>query len=76
MIKSVDLELDELDVLLCITGIIYDFDDKEIIDNIVECLISDMKGLPSEYKDLDECQRDAVVHVKKTLAKIIEKLGG
>lgn len=63
MIKTIDLELDELDVLLCITGIAYDFDDSDTIDDVVECLISDMKELPSEYKDLDECRKDVAIHV-------------
>lgn len=76
MIKTIDLELDELDVLLCITGIAYDFDDSDIIGDVVECLISEMKGLPLKYRDLDECRKDAVAHVKRVLAGIIHKLGG
>jgi hypothetical protein len=74
--KIIGLELDELDVLLCITGIAHDFDDSEIVDNVVECLISDMKGLPLVYKNLDECKKEVAAYVKKTLSKIIKKLGG
>jgi hypothetical protein len=75
IIKIMNLEQDELDVLLCITGIAHDFDDSEIVDDIVECLMSDTKGLPAEY-GLSRSKKDVAVYVKKTLAKIIEKLGG
>jgi len=76
MTKLIDLELDELDVLLCITGIVLDFEDSEIVGDIVECLIADMKELPSEFRNLEECKKEVAVHVKETLAHIIKKLGG
>lgn len=75
IIKIMNLEQDELDVLLCITGIAHDFDDSEIVGDIVECLMSDAKGLPAEY-GLSRSKKDVAVYVKKTLAKIIDKLGG
>lgn len=74
IIKIINLEQDELDVLLCITGIAYDFDDSEIVGDIVECLMSDAKG--TAYGGLDECREDIAVYVRKTLAQIIKKLGG
>lgn len=74
IVKIINLEQDELDVLLCITGIAHDFDDSEIVGDIVECLMSDAKGLPAEYGDLNECREDVAVYVRKTLAQIIEKL--
>jgi len=76
MIKTIDLELDELDVLLCATGIALDFEGSEIVNEIVECLIADMKELPSEFRDLEECKKGATVQVKEALAHILKKLGG
>ena len=76
MIKTIDLELDELDVLLCITGIALDFEDSEIVNEIVDCLMADMKELPSEFKNLDECRKGATVQVKDALTNILKKLGG
>ena len=76
MSKSIDLELNEVDVLLCITGHILDWNDKEIVGNIVECIIADMKELPSEYRNLDACREDVAVNVRQTLRDILKKLGG
>ena len=74
--KTIDLELDELDVLLCITGIALDESSSELVSEIVECLISDMKELPSEFRDLEECREGATVQVTDALTHILKKLGG
>ena len=76
MIKTIDLELDELDVLLCVTGIALDESSSELVSEIVECLIADMKELPSEFRNLEECKKGATVQVTDALTHIIKKLGG
>lgn len=76
MTKTIDLELDELDVLLCVTGIALDDPRREIVGEVVECLIADMKELPSEFRNLEECRKGATVQVKEALTHILKKLGG
>lgn len=76
MTKTIELELDELDVLLCITGIALDDPSREIVSVIVECLIADMKELPSEFSNLEECRKGATVQVTEALTHILKKLGG
>ena len=76
MTKTIDLELAELDVLLCITGIALDDSSSELVSEIVECLISDMKELPSEFSNLEECKKGATVQVTEALTHILKKLGG